>query len=249
MARRNISGNRKRGSGGQRSSSQGWQWSASSSPTLFGTVLGIAGGIGVGAAAMYLLDPNQGERRRHQLAERASQTVHGAWDTVSERAAEAGEKLASALPLIRVSETAASAAEKTDQARSAGRAWIEAARARLSDKVAAMNPFERHRVAPAAVAATSAGLTALAIGATAMYFFDPDRGRARRAWVGQKLSRARNETGRFLRATGRHLANKGQGYYYETRSAAEQAVGSAVSKFGGSPEAPTSSQESAVPSI
>jgi gas vesicle protein len=202
------------------------------------TALGIAGGIGVGAAVMYLLDPNQGEKRRHQIAQKASDTLHGAWDAVSEHASEASGLLAGTLPAARaklmkhMDEAGATASEKSDEARSAAREWLESARARWSDKVQELNPFERHTVAPAAVAATSAGLAALAIGATAMFFFDPDRGRARRAWIGQKLTRTVNETGKFMRATGRHLANKGRGYYYETRSAAEGAMDSAMSKFG-----------------
>jgi gas vesicle protein len=255
MARRNSQGTQNRGSGGgQRSGGS----QSSSSPSLFTAALGIVGGLGVGAAAMYLLDPNQGERRRRVLAERASDTFHDAWDAVSEHAGEAGEKLAGVLPVARekliqqMDDAGETASEKAARARNAAREWIESARARLSNKASAMSPFERHRVAPAVVAATSTGLAALAIGVTAMYFCDPDRGRARRAWIGQKFTRTVNETGKFMRATGRHLANKGQGYYHQTRSAAEGAVDSAMSKFGGGSTTEGSAMEqpeSSVPSI
>jgi gas vesicle protein len=244
MQRKNTS---HRGRGGQRSRT-------SSSPDLLKAALGIAGGIGVGAAVMYLLDPNQGERRRQQLAQKASDAAHGAWDTVSEHAADTGGMLAGALPIARekLMRHMDQAGDKADEARRAATGWMEFARSRLSRGVAAMNPFERPSVAPAAVAATavavtSAGLAALAIGATAMYFCDPDRGRARRAWIGQKLRRGFNETGRFMRATGRHLANKGQGYYHQSRSAAEGAMDSAMSKFGRHQDSAT--QEPAVPNI
>ena len=67
-------------------------------------------------------------------------------------------------------------------------------------------------------------LGALVWSVGAMWLLDPDRGRSRRAWLAQKATRAANETGRFMRATGRHLRNKSKGYYYETRSAAECAM-------------------------
>jgi gas vesicle protein len=222
---------------------------ASSSPGLWTAAIGIAGGIGVGAAVMYLLDPNQGERRRQRLAQKASDAAHGAWDTVSEHAAGAGAALASAMPAVggKVMEHLHGAGDRAEDARHAASGWMRSARARLSDRVAAVNPFDRHHIAPAAIAATSTGLAALAIGATAMYLFDPTCGRGRRAWIGQKVHRVVHETGHFMRATGRHLANKGQGYYHETRSAAEGAVDSAMSKLG-HPRA-TPAPDPAVPRI
>ena len=61
------------------------------------------------------------------------------------------------------------------------------------------------------------------LGLGAMWLFDPARGRGRRAWIGQKANRFVNESGRFMRATGRHLANKSKGYYYEGRRAVTSA--------------------------
>ena len=84
---------------------------------------------------------------------------------------------------------------------------------------------------PAGVSATA--VSTLLVGAGAMWFFDPDRGRARRAWIGQKLTRAMNEIGDFARATGRHLRNKSKGYYHEGKAAvcdAAQAAGIAGSE-------------------
>jgi hypothetical protein len=67
------------------------------------------------------------------------------------------------------------------------------------------------------------GLVALSVAAT--WLFDPDRGRGRRAWLAQKATRYLNETGDFMRATGRHLRNKTRGYYHESRSAVEHFTG------------------------
>jgi len=250
MQRKNT-GNRNRGGGQQQQRSQPSESSSSSSPNLLTAALGIASGVAIGAGVMYLLDPNQGAERRHQLAQKASDTAQTAWDAVSEHAADAGERLSDAFPAAgeKLKKQFGHASDTADDARSAASGWMRSARARLSDKVDQLNPFERHTIAPAAVAATSAGLAALAIGASAMWLFDPDRGRARRAWIGQKLQRTVNETGQFMRATGRHLANKGQGYYYETRSAAEGAMDTAMSKLGGASGQSQPQGESAVPSI
>src|SRR5262249_35945104 len=81
---------------------------------------------------------------------------------------------------------------------------------------------ERHSdyaMEPAAVSATALGT--LLIGAGAMWLFDPDRGRARRAWIGQKITRAVNEMGDFARATGRHLPNKSNAHAPRIRTAAD----------------------------
>jgi len=227
--------------------------------------LGIAGGISVGAALMYLLDPNQGEQRRQQIKSRAGDMAHGAWDTIHEHAADAGTMLASAAPMVgeKLMEHMHRAGDSADEARGAASdaasGWIESARSYLPHlpsmrdlrgRVSSMIPFQRQRrmIAPVAIATTAVGVgvTALAIGATAMYLFDPDRGRSRRAWIGQKASRAVRETGGFMRATGRHLANKGKGYYSQGRSAAIRFKDDAVAHYGSSE---ASESESQVPSI
>ncbi|CAL94364.1 BON domain-containing protein [Azoarcus olearius] len=61
-----------------------------------------------------------------------------------------------------------------------------------------------------------ATLGALALGATAMYYLDPDRGRARRAEIGQRGSRLRREA-RHRIDTGRRRTRDGmRGLYAET---------------------------------
>ena len=60
-------------------------------------------------------------------------------------------------------------------------------------------------------------LLAVAAGAAAQYFLDPDRGRARRAYVAQKTQHIIKETGTAFRRTGRHLMNKLRVVAHETR--------------------------------
>jgi len=242
--------------------------SRSSGPNLLTALLSVASGIGIGAGVMYLLDPKSGEERREYLAEKASDFAHDAWDTVSEHAADASSTIAATAPKIlnKVRNAGDTAEDARRAAGSATSGFLSSAGSYLPDfsdvrgKVSSMIPFQRRRSNAAPIAAaTGASLAALAIGASAMWLFDPDRGRGRRAWIGQKFSRAANETGQFMRATGRHLANKSKGAYYETRSAAQNAMDSTVSHLqsGGSQQAtgsgsqwaPTPAQDPTVPSI
>jgi osmotically-inducible protein OsmY len=79
-----------------------------------------------------------------------------------------------------------------------------------------MLPRERY-VPTAPVAGGAVGI--LALGAGLMFFFDPTRGRSRRAWIAQKTGRYVRETGEFFGRTGRHLRNKAVGSYYQGRRA------------------------------
>jgi hypothetical protein len=89
-----------------------------------------------------------------------------------------------------------------------------------------MHRASQHRSTVGAGSAGMGAAGALLLGLGAMWLFDPDRGRGRRAWIGQKTNRLVNETGNFMRATGRHLANKSRGYYHESRKAVGGAAAS-----------------------
>jgi hypothetical protein len=203
------------------------------------TALGVAAGAGIGAALMFLLDPEQGRRRRERLAEtaalaahRAGEMAHDAWDTTTDAAAGGAAALYAATPSTkdmrrggrrlwgRTSDAVGSATEST---RDTAGGWLESARSYL--------PEVRSRRSHAHdVSGTTAGVGAagaLLLGLGAMWLLDPDRGRGRRAWIGQKTNRLLNETGRFMRATGRHVANKSKGYAHRSR----QAVGGAASSL------------------
>jgi gas vesicle protein len=193
------------------------------------TTLGLLAGAGLGAGLMYLFDPYEGPRRRQQLADAAShaaestgETLGNAWETVSERAAEAGSALASHLPdasdLRKHGRRWMSGAGETAQAaQERARGWMESARSALPSRPRLRRPTD--------ISGTSAalgGLSVAALSIAATWLFDPNLGRSRRAWLAQKATRALNETGDFMRATGRHLRNRAKGVYYETRSAAEE---------------------------
>jgi hypothetical protein len=201
---------------------------------MTGMATGAGLGAGLGAAAMFLLDPDQGRRRRERLAHAAEHALESttdaarhAWDVGSEKAIEGAAALYSQVPSTddvrsfgrrlgrrtsgAVSDAAASASE------TAG-GWLETAKGYLPH-VHVHRASHHHDRGLSKTAAGAGAAGALLLGLGAMWLMDPDRGRARRAWIGQKGSRMLSETGRFMRATGRHLANKSKGYYYEGRKA------------------------------
>jgi gas vesicle protein len=61
-------------------------------------------------------------------------------------------------------------------------------------------------------------LAGLGAGAATMYFLDPDRGAGRRALVSDKFSSAVNQLPEAARVTKQDLANRAQGFWYETRN-------------------------------
>ena len=200
------------------------------------TALGVAAGAGIGAALMFLLDPDQGRRRRERLAaaaaaaaERTGELAHSAWDATTDYAAEGAAAAYAATPSRkemrrggrrlwhRTGSALGSAAESTRETTSD---WLDSARGMLPAMPAFGRSHRRHHEHDvSATTAASGAAGALLLGLGAMWLMDPDRGRGRRAWIGQKTNRLLNETGKFMRATGRHVANKSKGYMHESRKA------------------------------
>jgi gas vesicle protein len=199
-----------------------------------GTALGVVAGAGIGAVLMFLLDPDQGRRRREQLAdlaaeamEKTTDTVSHAWEAGSEKALGAGSALYAAAPSRRGMRKSGrrmlgGASSAFGSTRDTASDWLESARSHLPGYRRSRGMQRYLPEVPSQVSTSTAGISAagaLALGLGAMWLFDPGKGRARRAWIGQKATRVLNETGSFMRATGRHMANKSKGYYYEGRKA------------------------------
>jgi len=191
-------------------------------------LISLLGGAGIGAAAMYLLDPEAGAARRQHAAERAKDALETGGSAVGSALHTGGEALGSAWETIstKAHDTAASIGESMPDRKSFRHARQSAAETADSWLDSARNyapTFGRRQTGVSPTTTSAAVVGALALGVGAMWLMDPARGRGRRAWIGQKATRFFNETSRFLNATGRHLRNKGKGYYHETAGAVRHA--------------------------
>ena len=220
------------------------------------TGMTLVGGALLGAATMYLLDPESGRRRREHLGEAAGDTFGTAWDktrdissTLADKASDLAAGLAGhahhlahgvssgvsgeaeGISSGAVGKTVRgwgrSASDMAGDASDSASGWM----GDWADRARGMTHGARHRMAKAldpdhvrgpghAVAYSAAGAGTLALGAGLMYFLDPQRGRPRRAWVGQKMTRFLNDTGRTFRSTGRHVWNRMHGVAHGVTSQA-----------------------------
>lgn len=265
----------------------------------------LLGGALLGAAAMYLMDPEQGQRRRQKIADAASDAYESArdmagegWHQVAGKAHDLGERLSA--HASRLSGTAGDTAQSlADQARDLvsdltdrassyvnsgskyarnGRRWLgdtydsasqsasdyaDAASDAAGDRAGRLRDWgngvwdsirnwgqkagdrasdwtssakdragslassarswfghEDESEGVGAMGITSTALGCCLVGAGAMYLFDPRQGRSRRTWLMDKTTSCVRTTGRMMRATGQHMANRLRGTMYETRSMA-----------------------------
>jgi len=191
-------------------------------------------GAAVGAALMYAFDPEAGKRRREAAYDRASDALdsathsasdfyHSAADTVGHALQHLGENVSSGTRSAMASLPSASDASDAahgllDRASGTAASYRNLASKRAQgwlDSARSMIPQRRRPTDVSATSAGAIGIGALALGLGAMWLFDPSRGRARRAWIGQKANRVVNETGQFMYATGRHLRNRSKGVYHD----------------------------------
>jgi gas vesicle protein len=237
------SSGRFRGRGEQTSYEQSQQRCSSSVGASIGALIG---GAALGAIATYLLDPEQGADRRAALGKTAHRafdstadalrsayesTAHGvgsALSAVGEKASAVGAAAYDAMPDSKDIREAGrrffdSAGDAAGSASDTAHSWLNSARSMLpSYRSMKLEQHSDYAMNPGAVGATA--VSTLLLGAASMWLFDPSKGRARRAWLGQKMTRFMNEIGGFARATGRHIRNKSQGYYHQASSAVSSAA-------------------------
>lgn len=233
--------------------------------------LSLLGGALLGAAAMYLLDPESGRRRREYIGELAEDKLGPAWDTARAASAALAEKAGdfSAHMSDRAHDAATNLYSRAGDAADAvgdsgsglfdtlrhfgrgivGRASGAASSAAdyasdfssdLADRARRRSHAARHRLAKAidpehvrgpghAAGWTAAGFGTLMLGAGMMYVLDPERGRGRRAWIGQKATRIFNDCGTMFRRTGRDLMNRARGTVAEARGGLQNLRGDSSS--------------------
>ena len=199
--------------------------------------LSLLGGAVLGAVAMYLLDPEAGDRRRRQIAEStgdaartAGDTLGPIWERVADTAKTAGLGIASGAAAL--GHNVAERYEDVRDSRSvrhfgdnasdlgyriADRFKRAGLQARKSAAAAAPNNWFRQEEESHAGAYAATGLSTLLVGAAAMYLLDPQRGKQRRTAAMDKATSILNRTGRTARQVGRDLRNRATGYAHEAR--------------------------------
>ncbi len=211
----------------------------------------------LGAAAMYLLDPESGRRRRSNAASLAEDALERARELgydLADRSRGAAAGLAAGASGLasgaserfedlrdsgaarsvsglghRVSDLASSLWERARHLGSSAGSGVSGAASGISGAASsAAESFRgashstRHALARSldpehfdrggsATGYAATGLGTLLAGAAAMYLFDPQRGRGRRAYLRDQFTHIVGEAGTAFRKTGTHLRNKMQG--------------------------------------
>jgi gas vesicle protein len=259
MSRNQTTGRRKQASNSRRHSL--------ATDVMEVAVSGI-GGLAIGAALMYLFDPQVGQKRREKVREAAHSAVDAstgalsslasgvttAASGVSEQVGELTDRLhhlgdtrdeytgriGSAYRGIRGS-VGDYLEDLADKARSQFRGASRSAR-QYSKSLPTVQMTSRESEGFSGTTTAVSAVGALAVGCAAMYFLDPRQGRSRRAYVMQKAGKLVREAGQMARATGRHLANKSKGYYHEASQMMPD-VGSKLQSAMGSTRSESSSEQ------
>jgi gas vesicle protein len=206
------------------------------------STLAVLGGAAAGAITMFLLDPEQGQDRRNQIANNAGRAVNttsksarsfagkaaqyaqDAVDQVSDSAAGVSNQAQSMVDHARA-ELADSIKSLADRARGYVRQGADQARNthdQISDRAnsvygrAKSSAMKKAGVVESHPYRTAAGISVgtvstLALGAGLMFFFDPAKGRARRAWAEQKVFSYARKVNKSASGYTRHVGNKIQG--------------------------------------
>jgi hypothetical protein len=174
---------------------------------LFKGLISLAGGVGIGAGLLYLLDPESGEKRRRQilsgaehLGEHLSGSASGLLSSVRGYAHDAMEGVRGAASGA-ASSAADYASDKTSGIRGFAGEKMAGARAALERQVCGETHSER------IVGQTICALGSMALGAALMYVLDPSMGRTRRQLAKQTASDYASRAGDTLRSgydTARH---------------------------------------------
>jgi gas vesicle protein len=201
----------------------------------------LVGGAGIGAALMYLFDPDHGDQRRAQARETAGdalsstgETLGSAWQTIAEKARDAGQSVAEYTQRLaeRASSTASDYADDaSSSARSMGRGFMKSGR-RAMKTARGWVGQDQGMSAGTAVGITGGALCALAMGAGLMFFLDPAQGRRRRALVRDKTYSAAKGTAEYAEKKGRHWSNKARGMAADASSMASNVTGKVKDKLG-----------------
>jgi hypothetical protein len=223
-----------------RRNNQSGQERSSSSGLLTG-LMSLVGGVGIGAGILYLLDPDKGSRRRHDLLASASDLASSAKDYAGEAFGHVGSAVGSALGSARdyAGEKLSSARDYADDAMGdagsyASKRWGRARRG-ARDFIQRQTFGEtrsEHRLG-----VTLCALGSMALGAAVMYAFDPASGRNRRRYIREQAGNLGSQASEYAQQAGQAI-----------RSGIDQAKEKVGLAAAGSPQTtPTGGMTSATP--
>ena len=194
-------------------------------------MMSLLGGLGIGAAVMYLFDPKEGPKRRGNIAHSAED----AWEAIRDKAGGYGTASTAGLTAL-----GAAMGKKTGdwskqmqnyrkqyQKRAMGMTgdashmmddWMNWGRGKM---LAGRERLSRHREEEhggSMIGQTIAAVGFVALGVGLAYIIDPAVGRRRRAVVRDKVMSGMHQGQDYLSKTGKHLWNKASGTVAEARS-------------------------------
>jgi gas vesicle protein len=201
----------------------------------------MLGGAGIGAALMYLFDPEAGEHRREMARRRAAEyaastgeALGTGWGHVSHGAQSLASKasdLASSVGSAAMEgahafsrgtkQLGSNVADYAGSARDQAMDWAHGAADTVRGYAGRSIRRERHST----MGLTTKAVGALALGAGLMFLLDPSQGRRRRALLRDKATSMATRSAHYARSTGRHIANKATGLAHEATSAVKGMVG------------------------
>jgi hypothetical protein len=185
------------------------QSESSSSSGLLTGLMSLVGGVGIGAGILYLLDPDKGARRRHDLLAGASDLASSAKDYAGEAFGHVGSAVGSALGSARdyAGEKLSSARDYADDAMGdagsyASKSWGRARRG-ARDFIQRQTFGEtrsEHRLG-----VTLCALSSMALGAAIMYAFDPASGRNRRRYIREQAGNLGSQASEYAQQAGQAI--------------------------------------------
>lgn len=199
-------------------------------------LLSLLCGALAGAAAMYLLDPETGQRRRQLIRRQAGdylgsagETLQSGWEKVAHRARDVGGAVAHSARDIgsavadRAKEWTGAASEQAEDVTDYGnRLWgrVQQLGRRIGSRAEDLRDRARGAVERSTplLPISLTGIGCCAIGAGLMYLMDPHRGHSRRARLADKITSFARRTRRSISRTGEDWRNRAYGMAAETRS-------------------------------
>lgn len=188
--------------------------------------LSLLAGLGVGTALMYLLDPDSGSDRRQMISQATRSGLSSAGQSFADTAESLAERARGA-----ASSFSSGASEHADYARNLASDYSSRLRRSAGNMMPSLHR-QHHTTAGEVAGYAAGGLALFALGAGLAYLFDPERGRARRSYLGQQVVGRSHDVTEFARKTGKHWSNKARGYASQAQSAVSELKDKVASSTG-----------------